>query len=278
MELAEAAQQMFSEGQRRWPRVTLDFATFQSHCQRMLQPQNIGESEALFGADLYLCCACARGDREALREFQRECSGVARAAIERIRRDPEFLQEVLQELWEKLLVGPRARVLEYSGRGPLQAWVRVSAARAALDRCRSQKLAATRQSDLVEELASEALTPELSLKRARHANGFREALRSAVAALSKQERCVLRMHVIGRCSIDQIGRAYQVHRATAARWLERARDSIFEHACRQLSLQNSRMTESEFKSLARALGSELDLSLSDGAAAPVQPSGTRDRD
>lgn len=264
MRREETAQEMFEAGQRRWPSVELERASFVRHCERIFGSETSAvtlEEAARHAADVYLCCACIDGNAAALQVFDRECSPVARAAVARIHHNPDFVQETVQELWDKLLVGPRPKALEYSGRGPLQAWVRVAAARMALDRCRAQRVVATRRADLGDELASEALSPELSLTRARHGDAFREALRRALAALSKQDRNVLRMHVLGRCSIDQIGRAYQVHRATAARWLEHARTRIYDHTRRELSVQNTRLTESEFKSLARAIGSELDLSL-----------------
>jgi RNA polymerase sigma-70 factor (ECF subfamily) len=37
---------------------------------------------------------------------------------------------------------------------------------------------------------------------------------------------VLKLHLVHRLSIDEIGRAHGVHRATAARWLERVRDEL----------------------------------------------------
>jgi RNA polymerase sigma-70 factor (ECF subfamily) len=104
------------------------------------------------------------------------------------------------------------------------------------------------------------------LTKARFGGAFQKALRDAVAALSAQERNVLRMHVTGQCSIDEIGRAYNVHRATAARWLDRSRARIYETVRQELCGRRNNLTASEFKSLATLMGSELELNLTGNSA------------
>jgi RNA polymerase sigma-70 factor (ECF subfamily) len=112
-----------------------------------------------------------------------------------------------------------------------------------------------------EVAAAQVSSPELALIRARYGSALQEALSRAIARLSVQERNVLRMHVVGSCTIDQIGRAYGVHRATAARWLERTRAKIHRAAHGELCVRYPEVTESQFQSLARALGADLELSL-----------------
>jgi RNA polymerase sigma-70 factor (ECF subfamily) len=260
-----SVREMYLEGRRRWPLATLAFDAFERHCRRVFGADASNDVKRE-GADLYLCCACAAGDSEALRTFEREGLDVARAAIARVDRDADFVQETLQEVWDKLLVGPRAKVAYYAGRGPLQAWIRVTATRAALDRCRARGATAAREAELSDRLAATGPSPELALTKARYGGAFQKALRAAVAALSGQERNVLRMHVVGQCGIDEIGRAYNVHRATAARWLERARARIYDAVRRELSNRNPELSDSEFRSLARAMGSELTLSLTGNSA------------
>ena len=257
----DALQQMFLEGKRKWPLVQLSFAVFSEHCERVLaasrEPSPLREA-----GDLYLCCACAESDSDALRLFERENTGVVRAAISRIDHSLDFVQETLQEVWDKLLLGPGAKVRLYAGRGPLKAWLSVAATRVALDRYRARKRVLARQLELSDQLAAQAGTPEAHLLKVRFGPAFQRALRSAIQALSSQERNVLRMHVAGQCSIDEIGRAYNVHRATAARWLDRSRTKIYDSVRQELCARQEKLTASEFKSLAALLGSELELSLS----------------
>jgi RNA polymerase sigma-70 factor (ECF subfamily) len=251
-------RQTYLEGARRWPLVKLSFEEFEAHCSAVLAAS--GDSAC---ADLFLCCACARGDRHGMSAFQEEALPVARAAIANVRRDAEFVQETLQELWSKLLFGPNPRVAKFEARGPLQAWVRVTATRVALDRCRRLGVAASKLTELSDRFASPAPSVERLLSRARYSEAFQSALSEAVAALPPRDRNALRMHVSGRCSIDEIGRAYGVHRATAARWLERARVAISNGVRAGLGRRDLRLTDSEFRSLAGVVASGLELRLTE---------------
>jgi RNA polymerase sigma-70 factor (ECF subfamily) len=262
MNREDAVRQMFREGQRKWPLVKLGFEAFVGHCQRVLEASEAEAELPREAADLYLCCACVEAQPEALRAFEDEGMGVAKAAIARINRETDFVQDTLQEVWDKLLLGSEARVKQYAGRGPLKAWVRVTATRVALDRLRARGRLAGRQVELSEQLVAHGMSPEAQLTKARFGPAFAQALRDAISALSTQERNVLRMHVSGHCSIDEIGRAYNVHRATAARWLDRARAKLHESVREELCVRQDKLTASEFKSLAAMMGSELELSLS----------------
>jgi RNA polymerase sigma-70 factor (ECF subfamily) len=267
-----ALEQMFVAGQRRWPRLELSFEAFAAHCSQKLEA---GLQRPVEAADLYLCCACAAAQPEALALFEREGQGVAKAAIRRIDSDEDFVRDTLQELWSRLLVGSGARVRSYSGQGPLHAWLRVAATRLALDRRRVRKRGTRREVALSDTLEAVPFSPEASLLKARFGDAFREALRAAVAGLSKQARNVLRMHVVGHCSIDEIGRAYNVHRATAARWIDRSRSTIYARVHEQLGAQHP-LTDSEFRSLAGLMGPELQLSLSVPSSAPRAATEARD--
>jgi RNA polymerase sigma-70 factor (ECF subfamily) len=258
---ADAIQQWFIAGQRKWPGVSVTLEAFAQHCRGAIQQDSTLPVEP---TDLYLCCACAEGNPEALRSFEREGLQTAQQAIRRIDASEEFVHDTLQELWSKVLVGQDAKVRSYSGRGPLMAWLRVAATRVALDRRRAQKRGALREVALSDSLAGAPFSPEAEVLRARYGAAFSEALRAALAGLSRQERNVLRMHV-GQCSIDEIGRAYGVHRATAARWIERARSKIHERV-RELLRAEHALTDSEFKSLAGLMGAELELSLTQASS------------
>lgn len=254
-------REMFLLGQRKWPALALDFAPFAEHCERVLGASN---GLPLEPADLYLCCACARAQPAALRAFEAECWPGAEAAIRRVDGSDDFVRDTLQDLWGKLLLGEDAKIRSYSGRGPLQAWVRVAATRAALDRRRTNKRSNGRQVELTERLAAADVNLEATLLKAQFGHAFQDALRVSVAALSRQERNVLRMHVVGQCSIDEIGRVYNVHRATAARWIERARTKIYDEVLAALCARH-KLTASEFHSLATLMGEELQLSLGLGS-------------
>lgn len=255
-------RQLHAEGSLKWPSIAVDLETFQKYCARICEDSASADDLRAHASDVYLCCACICGNAAAMRLFEQEAYEVARGAIARVYRNPEFVRETLQDFWQKLLVGPEARIQGYRGRGPLQAWLRVAAARLAIDRQRAERNQASRETDLGECLAEQEFGPESTLMRERFHVPFRDALRKAVAQLTHKERNLLRMHIVGRCSIDQIGRAYRVHRATAARWLELARAHILESVRTELELRGNHLTDSEFRSVARVVGGDLELEVS----------------
>jgi RNA polymerase sigma-70 factor (ECF subfamily) len=256
----EVVRRMYADGQHRWPSIELDFGSFRRHCLRIAGTEPTSSIEH-HGVELYLCCACAARNPRATLAFERQASQIARAAVGRVNRDPDFVEETLRKLWDKLLYSADPKVAEYSARGPLLAWVRVAAVRTAIDEARSTRQAMTRYAELGEWFGAGGAGPESALTRAHYAEAFQGALERALAGLSAQDRNLLRMHVLDRCSIDQIGRAHSVHRATAARWLERARARILKAVRAEVAVEHASLTDSEFLSIAHIMGPELELSL-----------------
>jgi RNA polymerase sigma-70 factor (ECF subfamily) len=89
---------------------------------------------------------------------------------------------------------------------------------------------------------------------------FQAAFRRAVEALPAKEREILRAHFVDGQTIDQLGETHGVHRATAARWVERARRSLVA-AIRRTLMNELRVDEATYKSLLRLVASRLDLSV-----------------
>jgi len=242
-----------------WPGIDVDLSTFRNHCQRVL-----GESPEWdwkrYSQELFLCCGCARGDAEATRALEADILPQVVKAISRIDADTEFVEEALQILRDKLLVGPRAKIADYAARGPLVAWLSVAAARVALDLIRSRNARKLQHADLPDRLAQTDTSPLNDIVKSRYADSFQRALKTAISALPSRERNLLRLQLVGRCSIDQLGRMYLVHRATAARWLEGARNRVFESVREQMKIEHH-LTDGEFDSIARGVRSQLDLSI-----------------
>jgi RNA polymerase sigma-70 factor (ECF subfamily) len=255
----KALEQAFALGKKTWPSIDLDFDTFKAHCGRVL-----GEAPewdwSRYGTDLFLCCACVSGDVEATRALETETLPQVVKAITRIDSDAQFVEEALQTLRDKLLVGPRAKIADYAARGPLVAWLSVAAARVALDAIRSRNARKIQHADLPDRLAQTDQSPLNDIVKSRYADSFQRALKHAISSLPSRERNLLRLQLVGRCSIDQLGRMYLVHRATAARWLEGARNRVFESVRDQMKTEH-RLTDGEFDSIARGVRSQLDLSI-----------------
>ncbi|MCL4227840.1 MAG: sigma-70 family RNA polymerase sigma factor [Myxococcales bacterium] len=213
--------------------------------------------------DLYLACACAGGDPAALAAFDRAVLPQISGAVRRIDPSPDFADEVRQAVRARLLVGDAGeppRIAGYAGRGPLVAWVRVAAVRLALalrDR-RRREAPVAHAGDDVGDLA--ALDPELALLKARYAGELEEALRRAGQALTERERALLRLAFADGLNVDQVGDVYGVHRATAARWIARARERLFELTRDDLRARLA-LSPTEFDSVVRLVRSQVELTL-----------------
>ena len=247
----------FEAGHAAWPAVT--FAAFRERA-RALGLHAVPERFA--AADFVLACACLAGDEAAIAHFDRGFVVPATAAVERVRRQPAFVADVLQELRKRLLAGPAPRLAAYQGRGALAAWVQIAASRLAIEVSLSagEKARPAARADLAETLAAAPGEPELALLKQRYQGVFQTALTDALAELGAQDRTVLRMNVVDGLSIDEIARPYKVHRATVARWLQNARRDVFEGVRARLAAVADLPTH-EFESLARLIQSRLHVSL-----------------
>jgi RNA polymerase sigma-70 factor (ECF subfamily) len=259
--------QMYVDGQAEWRSIAIRLDVFQDFCDGVLSRGSAGAPR--YATDLYLCAACAAHHEEAIKALAHKTLTFARSAIARVNHDSDFVRDTLQELTVKLLVGPNAKILEYKGQGPLVAWLRVVATRTAFDRLRKHHVGAPSES-MPYTAASDNQSVDARLTKARFGGPFQRALSQTMSELSALERNILRMHVVGRCSIDQIGRAYGVHRATAARWLDRAKTRVFAGVHDEFVGKNS-LTESEFRSVAGVLWDELRLGFTEAESQRIAP-------
>src|SRR5262249_36728140 len=151
-------------------------------------------------ADLYLACACKEGHPAALVAFDRVHLARVPEYLARMHAAPDFCDDVRQILSEKLLVASRdaaPRIAEYSGRGSLAAWLRIAAVRTALN-LRAQRREEPEESGYSFEhiFAAARASTEVEYLRKRYAHEFTLALRAAFAALSPDQRLVLRLHLV----------------------------------------------------------------------------------
>ncbi len=251
-------------GRARWPQLAAEpaaLATFGELAGALPEP-----AVQRFAEDVFLACACAAGDQAAVRVFEELLLPPAQTAIRAIDATPSFVDEATQRLRTHLLVGEpgaRPRIAAYAARGPLRAWVGVSAARVALMMRRSSKRAKEVPEDdwAVAISATSTGDPELDLLKRQHARAFSTALADAARGLEPRLRSVLRMHFVDDLTIDEIGAAYAVHRATAARWIQRARDALFAATRTRLAQQLS-LSPTDLDQLTQLVQSQLDVSLS----------------
>lgn len=239
-----------------WPLVKLAPARFVS----ALKKHAPDALETVRGADLYLATACLDGDAAALSAFDTHVIARLDKAVAGLDSSPAFLDEVRQLVRERLLVGSQPRLAEYSGKGALVAWARTVALRLALNLRRDGGKEVPQEDGVLEAMPLAGRDLELDYVRSAHRADFTAAFADALASLEPKERNVLRLSIVDRLSVDQIGALYGTHRATAARWINSARDALLERTRSNLA-ERLKLTGSELQRLLGALQSNLEISL-----------------
>jgi RNA polymerase sigma-70 factor (ECF subfamily) len=253
--MSEAARSLCAQGRSIWPEVDLDPSRLAEQLERL------GAPAAAHVGDFYLASACAFGVAAAVSAFDRQFLARVPQLVARFDPSPAFGDDVKQQLAENLLVAPAGAlptIGDYAGRGPLGGWVRISAVRLAIELLRARGTVAAGDAD---DLAAVVSGPEARLLQSRYLAEYQAAVREALASLSPRERNLLRMSFLDGLSIDRIGGAYQVHRATAARWIQAALQKIAAEAYRLLG-ERLALTPIELESLCGVVASQLELTLS----------------
>ena len=206
-------------------------------------------------AETLLCWTAGTGDAEAIRLFEVHYISLVRPALRRFGSDAALVDEVAQRVRVKLFVaapGELAPVLRYALGGGLGGLVRVAAIREALSLRRAERPAEPSEAlDAVVGVAD----PELQALKERYSHEFQRAFTAAIAELTPRERHVLRLNLSANASIDDIARIHQTHRATAARWLNAARESLAERTRHHLQATLG-VRERELVSLMRLIRTE----------------------
>jgi RNA polymerase sigma-70 factor (ECF subfamily) len=249
--LARAAKQA-------WPGVALDDAIFVAHLADRL-PDGADPERALaavHAGDLYLACACSRRDPEAIAAFERTHLSRVDAAVAKVDGARDFVDEVRQRLRERLLVGARPRIADYTGSGSLAGWVRVAAVRLALNTRRE-----ARRSAQLRPPSSVAGDPERELIHRRYRGEVEAAFRAAFAGLDEPARELLRLHYVDGISLEEIARRRQVDRSTASRRVAAVRQRLLDQTHHELERRVPAITRASRDSLLLLLRSQLDFSL-----------------
>lgn len=170
----------------------------------------------------------------------------------------------MQWTLEKLLVGvgdgTPPKLAQYTGRGPLLGWLRVIAVREALQDRRKSRRERVRDDAAMLDGGPTSVAVEIALLRERFGASFRESVHAAIRRLTPEQRTLLRFHTRDGLTIDQLAPMLGVHRATAARRLEKARADALAHT-RAILREKHGLSESEARSLCIALASQVDISI-----------------
>jgi RNA polymerase sigma-70 factor (ECF subfamily) len=213
--------------------------------------------------DLLLAWACARGAPSAVAAFHRAYASVIARVLARRRAAADLADDAAQAVHEMLLCAHPPKIADYQGTGPLRSWVSTAAARMLLG---MQRSANRRRESPHEDGDGDAaalvqqVDPELAFLKQRYKADVEGAIVRALERLDDRARTLLRLHFGEGMSIDRLGDMYRVNRATAARWLAAARETLVEGARDEIQAR-LRLSEKECDSIVRLMRSQLDVSL-----------------
>jgi RNA polymerase sigma-70 factor len=268
--LGSLLERTVESARAQWPGVELSTALFVRHLAERLPevpPESSLETllEQLSLSELYLACACLHGIPEAITAFERHYLVKLPGLLGYLRQPAATIDDVCQLARVKILVhtpeGP-PRINDYTGRGALMSWVRVTAVRTALKLSSTEKPASDESvAEVLEVLPAPEASAELDLIKQRHRAEFRQALREAFAALSAEDRHLLRLYFADRLSTSELGVLFRVNQSTVSRWLKSARQAVYEETRHRLQAR-LRLSAREFQSFLAVLDSQLNLSMS----------------
>lgn len=218
-----------------------------------------GPEDAL--RDEYLRLACLNNVTGAVETLEHEYLRPLEATLLKRNSDVELVEETLQVVRHKLLLGDSPALASYESTGHLRAWLLVVATRTLRDLARQRGVRWSRQAPLVEQLVTPGNEPDVSLQKSELDDIFVEALREVVVSLPERERYALRMHILAGWNISQIGEAMSTHRATAARWIAAAKQRINQNV-RTILQKRLELAPEELERVFSLLSTHLNLRLS----------------
>jgi RNA polymerase sigma-70 factor (ECF subfamily) len=215
------------------------------------------------GAELALAQAASRGHRAAIAAIEDEHRGVLDAICWRFASPAQSAADLRQILREKLYVAPpggRAKLAEYAGQGQLASWLRITAVRVFLDLGKRKDRA--RESPTADGELAMPDPSDLSLEviKAEYRSAVAQAMRDAAGQLELADRHLLHQHFVAGLSIDQLAVALGTHRATAARRVVRARETLVAHT-RTLLAARLQLSSEELDEVIGMVLSRLDVSI-----------------
>jgi len=259
-----------AEGRAAWPGFALDARDVVEFIARQATAELADAAlDGLRPADLYLACACARQVPGAIAAFDRDYMREVDVALTRMRIGPPRLHDVKQLVRQRLFVGGGAaaqpaapgKIAEYAGRGDLRRWVRSVAVRTCLNELRKgRREVLVDDEQLIAQHAIAGDDPEIEYMKRTYAHEFRAAFGEALGQLGARDQTLLRYHHVDGLNIDEIGAIYRIHRVTAFRWIEKAKE-LLARSTLDILRDRLRLPASELDSVLRMIRSQIHLSL-----------------
>jgi RNA polymerase sigma-70 factor, ECF subfamily len=246
---------LFDDARTSFPAIVVDPHAFARYLGERAKPKRspLASIAELRHVDLFIACACVQGDQNGFATLEHDYLRPAGAALARSGADRLDIDDALQLLREKLLV-TEGRLQEYSGRGSLVGWVRVSLGRQLISVQRSRGRVMPLESNAAAQLA--AVDPDLALIRRRYGEAFQSAFQDAFRGLTPAQRNVLRLNFVDGLNLERIAVLLKVSRATAGRRMLEAKTALLDTMLVLLG-ERLRATPSEIASLLAVVRSTL---------------------
>lgn len=213
--------------------------------------------------DVALAFFAACGEPAAQVELHRQVVQASRATLPAAGYAEHIIDDTIGELELTLLGDPSkpSPLLAYRGQSSLGGWLRTLAVRTAIrlsQTSRRETPASDTDTALLDHVATSDLTRDLYRAELRVA--VRRAFATAIARLSYFDRELLAAFIVRAEPVDAIAKTHAVHRATAARWLARARATLDRELCKELE-RDLGASDSEVASILHSVRSVIDLSV-----------------
>lgn len=253
-----------SQARAAWRGVKLPDDVFIAHLASKLEVEpsavTVEALDRLRVPELFLACACARQDQVAIAHFENCYFSEIDAAWARFQALPLTLDDVRQRLREKLFLHDPPAVAGYAGQGDLGGWLRAVALHLLVNISTRESRERPTDHEFFEAVMEAASSSESAyLKQACRAE-FLESFDAAMGRLPNRDKVLLRYAFADRLTVDQIGAVFRVHRATAARWVAKARIRLVRET-RSSLMTRLELSEREAASLVRAALSNVGTTL-----------------
>ena len=260
---AAAWAALLARAREAWPTITFEEAQLATFIGERLAGDDLPSALAACpAADLALAAACTAQLPAAHAAFDTILTEVDVAGAS-TKSSKDLVAEVKQLLRLQLLVakdGKPPGITGYRGKGPLRGWLRITATRELIRHKKKQARETPIERSLEEAIGGSAGDPLLEQLKAEYRTEFATALRLAIADLSAEDRTLLQQQIVEGLSIDELGAAYGVHRATAARWYNRARAALVSATHKRLA-ERLKLPVDQIESVIRLVQSRLDASV-----------------
>lgn len=213
--------------------------------------------------EIVIAVGCAAGHPRAVEAFEERYVSRVGAAVAHMKLPADVVDELRQVVRDKLLVAPSAgeppRLVRYAGKGTLPGLIKVAAVREAIGMLRKEARARPAADDL-SDLPAPEVDPELAFLKRRYRDAFKIAFEAAVRGLERRDRNLLRLHLVGDVTLDDIARMYGVHRTTIVRSLQRVRKRLLSETRKALR-HDLEVDAAELESVMDLIRSRLDASV-----------------